>query len=160
MTCWLPIRLTSPRVAAVVLVGLTFWVIRSFIVPLIWAAIFSIANWQLYRRSAQHLSVALRALVLPLVFSLLIALLALGPVIFAFGILAVQSQALLTEISFMDKAGFAAPSWLGAIPVPVLDRVAQDTHPLDLHFEDRQRFFDTARRFLARKLTTATSTEP
>src|SRR5271167_4871418 len=117
MTGWAPNWLTPRRVAAVVLVGLTFWVIRSFIVPLIWAAIFSIANWQLYRRCAQRLPEALRTHVLPLVFSVLIALLVLGPVIFAFGILAVQSQALLIEISFMDKAGIAAPSWLGAIPV-------------------------------------------
>jgi predicted PurR-regulated permease PerM len=117
MTGWPPNWLTSRRIAAVVLVGLTFWVIRSFIVPLIWAAIFSIANWQLYRRCAQHLPEALRAHVLPLVFSVLIAFLVLGPVIFAFGVLAVQSQALLTEVSFMDKAGFAAPTWLGAIPV-------------------------------------------
>ena len=103
--------------AAVVVLGLTFWLIRSFIIPLIWAAIFAIANWQIYRRCAQHLPDALKAHVLPLVFSVLITLLALGPVIFAFGVLAGQSQAWLTEISIMDKAGFVAPSWLGTIPV-------------------------------------------
>jgi len=117
MTGWPQNWLTSRRVAAVVFLALTLWLIRSFIVPLIWAAIFSIANWPLYRRSAKHLPEAMRAHVLPLVFSVLIALLVLGPVIFAFGILAGQSQVLLTEISFMDKAGFAAPSWLSAIPV-------------------------------------------
>jgi histidine kinase/DNA gyrase B/HSP90-like ATPase len=43
--------------------------------------------------------------------------LVLGPVVFAFGVLGGQSQAWLSEISIMDKAGFAAPSWLGAIPI-------------------------------------------
>jgi predicted PurR-regulated permease PerM len=117
MTGWPPSWLNSRRIAAVVVLGLTFWLIRSFIIPLIWAAIFAIANWQIYRRCAQHLPKALRDHALPLVFSVLITLLVLGPVVFAFGVLAGQSQAWLTEISFMDKAGFAAPSWLGAIPV-------------------------------------------
>ena len=117
MTGWAPSWLNSRRVAAVVVLGLTFWLVRSFIIPLIWASIFAIANWQIYRRCAQRLPDALRAHVLPLVSSVLITLLVLGPVIFAFGVLAGQSQAWLTEISIMDKTGFAAPSWLGAIPV-------------------------------------------
>ena len=117
VTGWGPSWLNSRRVAALVILGLTFWLIRSFIIPLIWAAIFAIANWQIYRRCAQHLPDALRAHVLPLAFSILITFLVLGPVVFAFGVLAEQSQAWLTEISTMDKAGFAAPSWLGAIPM-------------------------------------------
>jgi predicted PurR-regulated permease PerM len=111
-----PSWLNARRVAAVVILGLAFWVIRSFIIPLIWAAIFAIANWQIYRRCAQHLPGALRAHVLPLAFSILITFLVLGPVVFAFGVLAGQSQAWLTEIS-INKAGFSAPSWLGAIPI-------------------------------------------
>ena len=54
---------------------------------------------------------------LPLASSVLVTLLVLGPVVFAFGVLAGQSQAWLTEISIMDKTGLAAPSWLSAIPV-------------------------------------------
>jgi predicted PurR-regulated permease PerM len=109
--------LNSRRIAALVILGLTFWLIRSFIVPLIWAAIFAIANWQIYRRCAQHLPGALRAHVLPLAFSILITFLVLGPVVFAFEVLAGQSQAWLTEISIVDRAGFPAPSWLGSIPI-------------------------------------------
>jgi predicted PurR-regulated permease PerM len=109
--------LNSRRIAAAAILGLTFWLIRSFLVPLIWAAIFAIANWETYRRCAQRLPEALRAHVLPLAFSILITFLVLGPVVFAFGVLAGQSQAWLTEISIMDKAGFAAPSWFGEIPM-------------------------------------------
>ena len=109
--------LNSRRIAALVILGLTFWLIRSFIVPLIWAAIVAIANWQTYRRCAQHVPDALKAQVLPLAFSILITFLVLGPVVFAFEVLAEQSQAWLTAISTMDKAGFTAPSWLGTIPI-------------------------------------------
>jgi len=61
VTGW-PLRwLNSRRVAAVVVLALTFWLIRSSVVPLIWAAIFAIANWPLYRRCAQYLPDALSA---------------------------------------------------------------------------------------------------
>jgi predicted PurR-regulated permease PerM len=74
-----------------------FWLIRSFVVPLIRAAIFAIVNWPLYRRCAHHLPDALSARVLPLAFSVLVTFLVLGPVVFAFGIMAGQTQAWLTE---------------------------------------------------------------
>ena len=112
-----PPWLSSRRIAAVVALALTFWLIRSFLVPLIWAAVFAIANWPLYRRCAQHLPDTLKTRVLPLAFSVLITLLVLGPVVFAFAILARHSQAWLTEISIMDKGGLGAPSWLRAIPI-------------------------------------------
>jgi len=51
----------------VVVLGLTFWLIRSFMIPLIWAAVFAIANWPLYRRGAQHVPEAMRAHMLPMV---------------------------------------------------------------------------------------------
>jgi predicted PurR-regulated permease PerM len=86
-------------------------------IPLIWAAVFAIANWPLYRRCAQHVPEAMRAHVLPLAFSILITFLVLGPIVFAFAILARQSQAWLTEISIMDKGGLLAPSWLRATPM-------------------------------------------
>ena len=117
VTGWPPPWLNSRRVAATVVLALAFWLIRSFVVPLVWAAIFAVANWPLYRRCAQHLPEALRARVLPLAFSVLVTFLVLGPVVFAFGILAGQSQAWLTEISIMDRTGLVAPSWLSAIPV-------------------------------------------
>jgi len=112
-----PPWLSWRRVAAAVLLALTLWLIRSFVVPLVWAAIFAIANWPLYRRCAQHLPDALKARVLPLAFSILVTFLVLGPVVFAFAILAGHSQAWLTEISIMDKGGLVAPSWLSAIPI-------------------------------------------
>ncbi len=94
-----------------------FWLIRSFVVPLIWATIFAISNWPLYRLASRHLPDALKSHVLPLVFSVLITLLVLGPVLFAFGVLAGQGHEWLNEIAVLDKQGLAAPSWLGEIPV-------------------------------------------
>ena len=117
VTGWPPPWLSSRRVAAAIVLALTFWLIRSFVVPLIWATIFAVANWPLYRRCALHLPDALRARVLPVAFSVLVTFLVLGPVVFAFGILAGHSQAWLTEISIMDKGGLVAPSWLSAIPM-------------------------------------------
>jgi len=117
VTGWPANWLSSRRIAAAVVLGLTFWLIRSFLIPLIWAAVFAIANWPLYRRCAQHLPAAMREHVLPLAFSTLITFLVLGPIVFAFAVLARQSQAWLTEISIMDKGGLSAPLWLRATPM-------------------------------------------
>jgi len=117
VTDWPANWLSSRRIAAAVVLGLTLWLIRSFLIPLIWAAVFAIANWPLYRRCAQRVPEAVRAHVLPLAFSILITFLVLGPIVFAFAILARQSQAWLTEISIMDKGGLLAPSWLRATPM-------------------------------------------
>jgi len=86
-------------------------------VPLIWATIFATSNWPLYRLASRYLPDALKSHVLPLVFSVLITLLVLGPVLFAFGVLAGQSQDWLTEIAVLDKHGIVAPSWLKEIPM-------------------------------------------
>ena len=117
MTGWPANFLSLRRIAAAVVLGLAFWLIRSFMIPLIWAAVFAIANWPLYRRCARHVPQAMRAHVLPLAFSILITFLVLGPIVFAFAILARQSQAWLTEISIMDTGGLLAPSWLRATPM-------------------------------------------
>ena len=91
MTHWPANWLSSRRIAAAVVLGLTFWLIRSFMIPLIWAAVFAIANWPLYRRCAQHVPEAMREHVLPVAFSILLTFLVLGPIVFAFAILARQS---------------------------------------------------------------------
>ena len=109
--------MVSRRIAAAVVLGLTFWLIRSFLVPLIWAIVFATANWPLYRWCAQHVPKVLRAQVLPLAFALLITFLVLGPVFLAFGILAKQSQAWVTEVTIMDKDGILAPAWMTATPL-------------------------------------------
>src|SRR5712671_79469 len=72
VTRWPANFLSSRRIAAAIVLGLTFWLIRSFMIPLIWAAVFATANGPLYRRCAQHVPEAMRAHVLPLAFYILI----------------------------------------------------------------------------------------
>ncbi len=81
VTRWPANFLSSRRIAAAIVLGLTFWLIRSFMIPLIWAAVFATANGPLYRRCAQHVPEAMRAHVLPLAFSILITFLVLGPIV-------------------------------------------------------------------------------
>jgi predicted PurR-regulated permease PerM len=109
--------LSPRRVAAVLVLVLTVWLIRSFIVPLIWATIFAVSNWPLYRRSAQYWPKALQAHVVPLLFAAFITLLVLVPIVFAFAILAEQTHAWLTHLTLMDQHGLTAPSWFERIPL-------------------------------------------
>lgn len=117
VTGWPRNWLVSRRIAVAIILAVTIWLIRSFLVPLIWAVVFATANWPLYRRCAQHAPKSIRAQVLPLAFSMLVTLLVLGPVVLAFGILAKQSLVWLTELSVMDKNGLPAPPWLNGTPL-------------------------------------------
>jgi hypothetical protein len=47
--------MSSGRVAAVLVLGLTLWLLRSFVVPFIWATIIALSSWPLYRRFARFL---------------------------------------------------------------------------------------------------------
>src|ERR1700719_4138890 len=86
-----PARWLSARGAAGALVlGLTLWLLRSFVVPLIWATIVAVSSWPMYRRTARLFPDKLRAQWAPPVLAALITLLVLGPIVFAFSILAEQ----------------------------------------------------------------------
>ena len=117
MSNWLSPSFNSRRIAAFLLLGLALWLIRSFVVPIVWATIFAVANWPLYRRTVRRCSVSLSAHILPLLFAALITLLVLGPVVFACGVLAEQAQDWLTEFAALDQRGIPAPSWMGDLPL-------------------------------------------
>lgn len=117
MTGWLANWLNARRIAALLIFGLALWLIRSFVVPLIWATVLAIANWPLYRRCAHYVPNRLRTHVLPLLCSALITVLVLGPIMFAFGLLVEQGHAWATEIAAMDQRGLRAPPWLSGVPM-------------------------------------------
>jgi len=98
-------------------VALSAWIIHGFIVPLTWASIIAIATWPIYRRFVSHMPLRMASSVTPLVFTMLIASLVLGPMMFAFGAVAVQAQSWLARLTVADKTGIAAPVWLDSVPL-------------------------------------------
>ena len=52
-----------------------------------------------------------------LIFTLVMTVFVLAPLMFAFGALLTEAHALLLEIAVADKEGIAAPHWLENVPL-------------------------------------------
>ena len=92
-------------------------VLRSFIEPLLWAVVVAIATWPIYRRLALRFRTSTTSSAFALLFTTLVSLFLLGPIVFAFGTLVVQAQYLIHQIAVTDKAGLATPAWLESLPL-------------------------------------------
>lgn len=101
--------------AAILLLSL--WILQSFVVPLAWASIVAVASWSVYRRFADRLPRRFASNLTPLLFTVLVTLSVLGPVLFAFGALVAQGQAWAHQLIVADREGLALPGWLEEIPL-------------------------------------------
>jgi predicted PurR-regulated permease PerM len=112
------------RVARALVLGLTLWLLRSFVVPLIWAIIVAVSSWPMYRRTARLFPDSLRAQWAPPLLAAVITLLVLGPIVFAFSILAEQMHDLTLQVALADQHGVVAPHWFTDVPL-IGDRLAE-----------------------------------
>jgi len=104
-------------VAAALILLLSFWILQSFLVPLAWASIVALASWPAYRRFANLLPRRLASNLTPLLFTALISLVVLGPIVFAFGAVVAKAQTWAQLLVVADKGGLETPVWLGDVPV-------------------------------------------
>src|SRR5262245_50773551 len=104
-------------VAGALILLLSVWILRSFLVPLAWASIVALASWPAYRRFANLLPRRFASNLTPLLFTALVSLAVLGPIVFAFGAIVAQAQTWAQLLVVADKAGLAAPVWLGDVPL-------------------------------------------
>jgi predicted PurR-regulated permease PerM len=98
------------------IVVLSAWVLHSFLEPLLVACVTAIASWPLYTRFAASLPRRVPRSAVALIFTLVMALFVLAPLVFAFGALLAESSAVLRQIAASDTHGIAVPQWLGNWP--------------------------------------------
>ena len=97
-------------IAGALIAGLSISILWGFLKVLLWAAIIGVATWPIYRRFARHLPSSMASNVTPLLFTVLVALVVLGPPAFAFGTLAAHARTwantILTDANeFVEAAG-------------------------------------------------------
>ncbi len=102
---------------AALVVVLSAWILRSFFEPLVWASVIAVATWPIYRRFAQRLPERVASNVTPLLFTVLVSLFVLGPLVFAFGALVSEAHRWIDQIVIADKTGLATPAWLETLPL-------------------------------------------
>jgi len=108
----------DPRwLAGALIIVLAAWVLHSFVQAGLAACVTAIASWPLYRRFAARLPLRIGRSAIALLFTCLMTLFVLAPMMFAFGALLTEARTLLLEIASADKQGIAAPPWLDSLPV-------------------------------------------
>ena len=99
------------------LIGVSIWVLHSFVESLLAACVTAIASWPLYKRFAARLPQRTRRSATPLAFTSLMTVFVLAPLMFAFGALVTEAQGLLLDVVAADKSGIAVPQWLPSVPL-------------------------------------------
>jgi len=93
------------------------WILHSFLEPLLWASVIAVATWPIYRRFSRRLPARAASSATPLLFTMLVTLFVLGPVMFAVGALTLEMRSLADQIVAADRNGLATPGWLESTPV-------------------------------------------
>jgi predicted PurR-regulated permease PerM len=103
-------------VLSVVLALLGLWTLRGFLPALAWAAIFAIALWPLYERTRRRWPAGGHDILLPALFTVVVALVFLLPL----GLLAIQAgreaHALFTWVLEAQRSGSPVPAWVARMP--------------------------------------------
>ncbi|MBE7212537.1 MAG: AI-2E family transporter [Gluconacetobacter diazotrophicus] len=114
-------RLRSQQVARGVLAGilvlLGFVTLRDFLPSLAWAVIFAIATWPLYQRARRRWPPTGHDLLLPTLFTAVIALVFLVPLILVGLEVAREAQGVLAWVNHARQTGVPVPNWMHKLPL-------------------------------------------
>ena len=99
------------------IVALSLWIVHSFLEPLLAAGVTAIASWPLYKRFRDRLSPRIGRGASALIFTLLMCVFVLAPMMFAVGALLTEAYVLLSQIAAADAIGITAPAWLENLPL-------------------------------------------
>lgn len=93
------------------------WTVRSFWPAMIWAAIFGIALWPLYRRTQQRGPPGRPNVLLPALFTAAVALIFIAPVVLVLLEAAREAHDILQWVRQIQESGLPAPDWLSRLPL-------------------------------------------
>jgi len=110
-------RLPPGSLCAALIIALSLWILHGFLQALLAACVTAIASWPLYVRFGTRLASRMRQSSKALIFTLLMTVFVLAPLLFASGALLTEASALLAQIAVADRRGIAAPEWLQQVPM-------------------------------------------
>jgi predicted PurR-regulated permease PerM len=100
--------------AALVLLGL--WMIRSYVVAIVWAVVTAIGIWPVYRRLTPQ-DHGERDWLAPLIATLVTAAVVVVPLFLALAEVGREGQAMVQWIADAQKSGIRVPGWVMQLPV-------------------------------------------
>jgi predicted PurR-regulated permease PerM len=111
------VRLSTGWMCGALIVVLSLWILKSFLLAVLVACVTAIASWPIYSRFAARMPSRLARSSTPFIFTVLMMTFVLAPLTFAFAALASEAHALLLAIAAADQQGIAVPYWLEALPL-------------------------------------------
>ena len=111
------VKITGGWFYGALIVALSAWILHSFLLPLLVACVTAIASWPLYRQFVARLPRRMPPSATSLIFTLVMSVLVLAPLMFAVGALLAEARSLLLEIAAADKMGIAVPYWVENMPL-------------------------------------------
>jgi predicted PurR-regulated permease PerM len=102
---------------AILVVLLATWVARDFLMALIWAGVIAITAWPIYVRFAASIFAGRSPVLAPLLFTFLIGLVLLVPIVWAVHQIAQGSDAFARSLNELQESGIPVPVWLAQLPV-------------------------------------------
>jgi predicted PurR-regulated permease PerM len=109
-------RISSGGLLSAVIVLLALWILQGFLAALAWAVIIAIASWPLFKRFERRLPQTSTRTVAAILFTLLVAVLFIAPLVYALIKLVVEAEVLSKQLMTAEQSGLPAPDWLGHIP--------------------------------------------
>jgi predicted PurR-regulated permease PerM len=110
-------RLTPGWFYRALVIVLAFWVLHSFLEAMLAACVTAVASWPLYTRFANRMPGRLRRGATPLIFTCLMIVFVLAPMVFAFGALLSEAHTLILQIAAADERGIGLSQWLERVPL-------------------------------------------
>jgi predicted PurR-regulated permease PerM len=109
-------RQTVRIVLALAVVALAAWIAADFLSALAWAAVIAITTWPFYVRFAVLIPPPVRRIVAPLLFTLVVGIVLLIPLMLALQQLAQASDAFVRWVAELQKSGVPVPTWVAQLP--------------------------------------------
>ena len=110
-------KITAGRFYGALIIGLSAWILQSFLLPLLVACVTAVASWPLYRQLAARFPRRMPPSATSLIFTSAMTVFVLAPLMFAFGALLTEAHRLLLEIAAADENGIAVPYWVENLPL-------------------------------------------
>jgi len=110
-------RQVAIAVLAVVLIGLGTYTLRPFLSALVWASIFAIALWPLYRRALNRFGTGRHNVLMPSLFTLGVALIFIAPLTLVGFQMAHETHAAAEWLREVESNGIAEPDAVKNLPV-------------------------------------------
>jgi predicted PurR-regulated permease PerM len=115
--CGMTRKLTARSLCCASILAVAAWVLHSFVEALLAACVIVVASWPLYRSFAVRMPRGMAPATLSMIFTMLMALFVLAPLVFAFAALATEAHSAMLALALADRTGMRPPSWLADVPL-------------------------------------------